>query len=119
MRYDENYLSDVVIFVLKEIFNPELRKLRKENADSYNKVIKLIDEVSFKTEKYDCIFFYWQGINWDPTEPEVQWFADLINDSTRNSCFVRMGEELSDIEMVGDYSNPFNLNVLRRIEFEV
>lgn len=119
------YYSDVALTLTKK----GLKELQ-ESLDAANITQKTKDEVKelFKYSQKHSLdsssgskMWYWDSIKWYDYEPEyfpeVDFISSFLNSlDSEEYLFLRIGEDLDDIETLGEYwDNPFDLGISRRI----
>lgn len=64
-------------------------------------------------------FWYWEWIKWYLEYPDIHLLEDVLSKlDPWEYRFIRIGEDQSDTDVIGDYDEkPFCMEVIRHIEF--
>jgi hypothetical protein len=116
------YCSEVALAFSAEMEKEFLKKLKKQNPE----VQRGIDGADFYT-KDGCTLRVWQMVKWYTDFPEVQFIEDFINslDDDGDEAvaeqyrFLRIGENLDDIEDRGCLCPSFTLYITTKIVTDV
>lgn len=120
------YYSDVALALTKagvEALNKKLASIEYEISQPITQFLDgaiqtLLDEQS------EAKAWLWVGIKWyidDPEYyPEVDFIGQFLKEIDENDyCFLRIGEDIDDIEERGAfYDNQFGMHIVRNIVFE-
>ena len=93
-----SYYSDIAIGMSLQSFK-DLWEREKEYVDKKGSLLDKIDKFVHRDD--DSVFIFWKDIEWyrTPLARRIEDFLqDLVNEGERSYYFIRMGEELDDIE---------------------
>lgn len=117
------YRSDVAIALAKEAV--QKLKIALTNADEDKS--KAARRLLAHPDKHLCDsdtgaeLWSWQAVKWYADYPDVSFIENFIANTAGydNYRFVRIGEDWDDAEVEGGFhDNPFDLQIIRGIEFE-
>ena len=108
--------SDVVL-VLDKIGYSRLQEAMNEATEDVRKLFQLNREFAVEPGTGMAIF-YWQGIKWYWSEPELKFVEAFLEDlEDEQYLFIRLGEDGSLDTRGGLYDNPFQPKVVSKIQF--
>lgn len=122
------YYSDVALALTKvgvEALNKKLASI-ETGTTQQNTYSKFFDGAikSFLDKESGAKAWLLTGIKWyaDDTEyyPEANFVEEFLNSLDEDDyCFLRIGEDIDDIEERGSFfDNPFGMYILRKIVFD-
>lgn len=88
------YRSEVAIAIEKELLENEGLKIKEDISDA--------DEIILHDGYY---YIYWYDIKWYTDYPSVKNIESFLNEYPEKVAFMRLGENLDDIERHGDAYN--------------
>ena len=108
------YRSDVVIGTAKSMYGKLLLDPKYSEARAF------INEAAEVTEKGNSVYLQFYCIKWYPEFGEISaielWLSELDASEESLYGFIRMGEDLDDVEERGD---PFTFGIYLRREIAV
>ena len=117
------YRSNVVIVLskeAKELLDAKLSTLPQETKESIEGVFSSANK-HFIHESGDELF-HWSWIKWYTNYPEIAFierFLDTLEDEDKEFGFMRIGEDLGDVEQKGYYLNdPFQSYIEVNIKYD-
>ncbi len=124
------YYSDVALCLSlagAQKLEDELAKVRMlknmENQEDMEQIESFFDSSALKVESEDAVLYVWKRLKWYehmPAEfPHIHFTQDFVNQlEPQDFLFMRIGEEIEDIEEKGMYfDNPFEARLSLKIEF--
>jgi hypothetical protein len=82
-------------------------------------VLSLLKKADVKIKDEDCHAWCWDRCTWNSSSPDVAFVEGYLGDlHTEDYLFIRIGEDINDIEVCGDYvDNPLGMSMDRTISF--
>ena len=100
------YRSDVCFAVTKECY--------KENAtQALKNALKDCYQVYENERGY---YFSWDNVKWYEDYPDVKVIEEFMEEHNSSIGFVRIGEDMDDIELKGDQTGFFEIYPMRTID---
>ena len=99
------YRSDVALVIHEKHYNDLIKSLDVKNLLNYADQFK----------EHKCLLYYWQSVKWYGADELMDYLGNIPGE---DYYFIRIGEELDDNEINGDWwDNPFECSLSRSIEF--
>lgn len=102
----------------------ELARARSlENQEDIFHIESFFDSSALKVESEDAVLYVWKRLKWyehmAAEFPHIRFTRDFVNQlEPQDFLFMRIGEEIEDIEEKGMYfDNPFEARLSLKIEF--
>ena len=124
------YYSDVALCLSlagAQKLEDELAKVRMlknmENQEDMEQIESFFDSSALKVESEDAVLYVWKRLKWyehmAAEFPHIRFMRDFVNQlEPQDFLFMRIGEEIEDIEEKGMYfDNPFEARLSLKIEF--
>lgn len=110
MEFLMGYHSEVVITLsekAKKLLEEKLNNLSEEEKENMEDIFSC-SNAHFIHES-GAELYHWEWIKWYNSYPEVAFVENFLNDlDDEDYCFLRIGEDLGDIEQQGFfYDDPF------------
>ena len=82
-------------------------------------VLALLKEADVKIEDEGCHAWCRDRYRWNSSSPDIAFVEDYLGElHMEDYLFIRIGEDINDIEVCGDYvDNPLGMNMDRTISF--
>lgn len=123
------YRSDVALVLSSDgltLLEKYLEELFEKDKDTHEKVAEYFGEADvFRRDKNCNVFYLWRGVKWYDTDPDyagpyhIEEFLDSTDLYGEDYLFIRLGEEVNDVETSGEmWSNPFGVGLRREIAFD-
>ena len=114
------YRSDIGLALKQSAAQRMQQKLNAldKNSDTFSVVSNLF---AFADKREDADsgaeVYLWDGLKWYEDFPDVEFIESLLTELDRGDfLFIRIGEELNDIDTRGSFwDNPFELGISRSI----
>lgn len=91
------YRSQIVIGIGLALYNE-----KREEID------KMFHDIDKKTVGKDAVYFQYDSVKWYDSYPEVAQVNEFLHDNADNVGMVRVGEDIGDVETVGD---PYKFDI--------
>lgn len=115
------YRSDVGLVMTKTAVDKLKQKLTEWNSPLRQTILTLLGEETSEHHKYSTgeELWLWEGIKWYDTYQEVQALEVFLGGlASEEYLFIRIGEELDDVETDGTFwENTPQMAISRSIEF--
>ena len=113
------YRSRVGICVPEEIAVAMQESIGELPKRLKREVLSLLKEADVKIKDEGCHAWCCDRCTWNSSSPDVAFVEGYLGDlHTEDYLFIRIGEDINDIEVCGDYvDNPLGMNMDRTIAF--
>lgn len=119
------YRSDVGLVMNKKCSDKFQKELQSMNQTDAAEIIDFLSSTTHqKTAENGDVLFIWEYIKWYLTDSVVHFIIDFLNnldyDGEEQYLFCIVGEEMDDCSIGGQYyENPFGLNIIRQLTYDV
>lgn len=113
------YRSDVALALSKKA-TQQFDEMRKALTPDKQEDLSILLKADTIKHKNDARLYYWKQIKWYEDYQGISILAHFLCSLEESDyLFIRLGEEIADNEVLGDfYSNPFELSFKRQIIYE-
>lgn len=114
------YYSEIVIILskeAKEALKEKLNTLSKEEKENIESLFSCSDRRFIHESGAELI--HWTNIKWYHSYPDIAFIENFLNNcEDEDFYFMRIGEELGDIDLQGYfYDNPFDASIETHINY--
>lgn len=112
------YYSDTLLVFSNSGRKDFYKFIRENSTEMQNEVRSFLRCASKIKIKNGSLLFYWENYKWDDGYQFVSFLYDFLKSiNKQNYLFVRYGERVNDIEMLGNYESKkgFDMKFSRNI----
>ncbi len=102
------YRSDVVLSLSNHAYNLMNCMIEEEPKETIEKIFDLLDCAEESDNDDEGVSFRWNNIKWYDLYEEIDFIENakkVLNDRRIGHCFIRIGEDMADIDIVDISSN--------------
>ena len=125
-RQKMKYHDEVALSIKTKVLNEKLEEVQKTNSILAKRIVDLFNMVDEHLTKDEWSLYIWRNIKWNdgPCECKEMFWIRCFMEECEDTCdeiddlpfrFVRLGENLIDVEVLGTYEEPFRVGFVKEL----